>query len=658
VDRWVVLGPVILVIVTLACYWTPMTSNRTSILWDAADTFQPMQNYLSQELHGGRIPFWTPFPWAGYPFLADPQVGAWYPLNWPFLLIGVSPHVLVAEHWLHSLLACFGAYFLAFRLLRHRPAAVIAGLCYGLSGFYVGHSSHTVIMQCAAWMPWLLLLLDCAIDSEPIRYAALGGIFSGLMILAGHFQTILYSFAALGLFATAKLIAQPKRWPRILVVAAAMPVIGTLISAVATGPGLELAANSVRASLAALTHTEGLIPLQSLATLVYPDFYGVLSEHYTGPSDITQFYFYAGILLVPLAILGLWRSSVRWTGLLLVIPTIWYAMGSSAGLYLLVARLPGFSSVRAPVNIWFVPALGLALLAAAGAVRVAEKWTVRWIAPAILLLFAVDLFVSNSAKSPLAYGRVPYEEAYGSKEDTFRRIVANALPPLTRFDAPENLPIFGPLSHYLDTRTETTYGYGPLKLARYDTYVTAMRSNLSLRNGLGVSIWFDQRDGSIHRNPLALPRVTVPKEVVPVRSPEESLDKLKTLDPLRQALVPAAIAPTSQDPNGTAQVTDAAPGHYRIHYKCASASLLRVSDAFFPGWTAAMGGRTLEVVPVDYALFGMVAPAGEGDIELDYRSRYLGAGMAVSLLALLGCAAALFMTRSNTRQSPTDSKGR
>src|SRR5216683_3858740 len=155
VDRWPILGPAILVAVTVACYWVPMTSSQTSIQWDAADQFQVAQNYLSQELHAGRIPFWTPYPWSGYPFLADPQVGAWYPLNWPFFLIGVAPRVLVVEHWLHVLLACFGAYFLALRLLRRRQSAVLAGLCYGLSGFFVGHSSHTTMLQCAAWMPWL-----------------------------------------------------------------------------------------------------------------------------------------------------------------------------------------------------------------------------------------------------------------------------------------------------------------------------------------------------------------------------------------------------------------------------------------------------------------------------------------------------------------------
>jgi hypothetical protein len=272
-DRWPILAPVILFLATLACYWAPLTSANTSILWDAADYYQPVQNYLSQELHAGRIPFWTPYPFAGFPFLADPQVGAWYPLNWPFFLAGVGPHALEAEHFLHALMACFGAYFLAFRLVREsprqRPAAVLAGLCYGLSGFFVGHSSHTTMIQSAAWLPWLLLVFDRSLESAPLRNAVLGGLMAGAMILAGHFQSALYGFFALALFAAARLIAEPARWRRIVSVALAIPVIGTLLSAIATGPGLELTAHSTRTTLQAIQIKEGTIPFQALITLVF-----------------------------------------------------------------------------------------------------------------------------------------------------------------------------------------------------------------------------------------------------------------------------------------------------------------------------------------------------------------------------------------------------
>jgi hypothetical protein len=636
----------ILVAATLFCYWTPMTSGITSILWDAADYFQVIQNYLSQELHAGRIPFWSPYPWSGYPFLADPQVGAWYPLNWPFFLIGVSPHALVVEHWLHALLGCLGAYFLAWRLLRHRPAAVLVGLCYGLSGFFTGHSSHTPMLQGAAWMPWLLLLFDLALESRPLFYTAVGGLAAGFLILSGHFQTILYSFVALGLFAIARVAAQPRRWLSILGIALAIPVTGTLISAIGTVPGLELTLNSIRTGLTAATRTEGIIPPAALWTLITPNYYGLLSGDYHGPSDITQYYFYAGILLLPLAIFGLRNGKLRLASLLLIVLPLWYALGQSAGLYRLIAVLPGFSSIRAPVHIWFVPSLGLALLAGAGLVALADKWPLKWLPAAVLVFFCVDLFYHQSLTNPVAYSRQSYDDLYGSKEDLFHQAVAANLPPLTRFDGAQALTSFGPLAHYFDQRTEVTYAYAPLELSRYAAYISAMQANPALRKDLNVSRWLDRRTGDIHVLPDPLPRANFPNELIRVATDQEAQQRLATLDPVRQALVPAGTGIQSQDANGTAEVREFTPGHYRIHYQSATRSLLRVSNAYFPGWTAQFGPQKLPVIAVDYALLGILAPPGQGDIDLDYHSTFFIPAALLTLLSLAVCIGFLLFSRA------------
>ncbi len=640
-DIWPLLGPAILVVMTLACYWVPMTSTQTSILWDAADFHRAVQDYLSQELHAGRIPFWTPYPWAGYPFLADPEVGVFYPPNWPFFWIGVTSRVLFMEHCLHAMWACFGAYFLALRLVRHRQAAVLAGLCYGLSGFFVANSSHTGVLQTAAWTPWLLLLLDRALESNTLRNTILGGLAAGMMILAGHFQTSLYSCVALGLYATAKVVQQPRRWIPIFGLALAIPLIGALLSGISTLPGLELTAASTRASLKAIDRTEGVLPPAALTTLVYPNFYGgILSGQYRGPFEMTQYYYYSGILLLPLALLGLRNRALRWMALLLTAPPIWYALGASAGLYLVVARLPGFSSVRAPVNMWLVPALGLPILAAAGLAALAEIKPVKWLPAAVLAFFCVDLFYVQSAGNQLAYSRTSYEQLYGAKEERFRQALSAHLPPLTRFDAPDIMVALGPLSEFLTTGTEVTYGYSPLKPRRYTDYIEAMKANPRLRDGLNVSVWFDTQTGGLHPNPTALPRVNFPQELVPVHSTEESKQRLPALDQSRQALVPAEMAVATQDGNGAAQVREFTPGHYRIHYRCSSPSVLRVGSSYFNGWKAQLNGKPIASFPVDHTLTGVLVPAGENDVDLDYHPAYFLPGALLTLVAAAGCAAA------------------
>jgi hypothetical protein len=627
------------------CYWVQLTSASVSILWDAADFFQPIQNYLSQELHAGRVPFWSPYPFAGFPFLADPQVGAWYPLNWPFFLAGVTPRVLFAEHWLHALIACFGAYRLAYRLIGQRPAAALAGLCYGLSGFFTGHSSHTVILQTAAWLPWLLLTFDRAAENGGLRDTVYGCLVAGLIVLAGHFQSALYCFFALALFAAARIVANPAKWARMALTALAMPAMGTLLAAVAVLPGLELATHSIRTALRAIRDNYGSIPLPALLTLIAPDFYGAVSGQYHGPPDITQYYFYGGVLLVPLAVWGLGNRALRLPcGLVFTVP-LWYALGPSAGLFLLLARLPGFASVRAPVNIWFVPALALALLAAAGLARVTQRWRVSWLSPVVLAVFVCDLFYCNFANNPMAYARTAYEQLYGQGENLFQRAVASRLAPLMRFDSAQSTPAFGPLAHYLDLRTEVTYGYDPLTLSSYQEYYDAMKNNPKLRNGLGGALWLDASAGGVRANPDALPRVNFPRELLTASSPQESRRWLATLDPARQAIVPATVRIAEQDPSANARVVEYAPGHYKIHYHSASPAALRIASAYFDGWNAIDHGRKLQVFPIDHALLGVVVPAGEGDVSVDYSSKEFGTGMVISTLALVLCAGALVIGR-------------
>jgi hypothetical protein len=642
--KWRKYLPTILLFAVSICYWTPLTSPNASIQWDAADEFQPGQQYLSAELHAGHLPFWTPYIWAGFPFLADPQLGAWYPLNWPFLLIGPSPRVFQAENLLHALLACFGAYLLAKKLFGSTAAALFAGLSYGLSGFFAGHSSHTPMFQTAAWLPWLLLLFARAFEGHVWRNGALASLAAGMIVLAGHFQTALYCFAALALFALAQLLAQPSKWPRAVSLAVLVPLAGTCLSAVAVLPGLELASHSIRATVSALGHGEGFLAAGSLVTLFYPNYYGAISGSYSGPADITQYYFYSGILLLPLAALGLRDRWARRAGACLIVPCVWYAAGYAGGIYYLVARLPGFRSIRAPVNIWFVVSLGLSLLAAAGFAWATTRWRFQWLPVMLLGVTCVDLWYWNSDRNPLAYSRTSYEEAYGAGEKLFERAVAASMPPLSRFDAPERIPTFGPLNHPIEARVEATYGYNPLMLSRYAAYGQSMRTNPKLKNGLNVLRMLDAERGAVVPNPDGLPRVTVPLQLVAVASDAESRKQLSTLDPASQALVPVKLAAIRQDRQATAQVVDYSESRYRIHDRSGTDTLLRVSAAYFPGWTARVDGRAREVHPVDHALIGVVVPPGERDLVLEYHSTYFAAGAAISLLTLLGCVVVIART--------------
>lgn len=616
-------------------YFKPLFSANASIQWDAVDVQYSAQNHLSEMLHAGRLPLWTPYVYSGMPFLADPQVGAWYPLNWPFLLAGITPRAIEWELALHCLMAAIGGYLLARDLLSSGAAPVFAGVFFAFSGVFAEHSSHPGIFQTSSLLPWLLW--TGRRSAREARWLPALGIAAGVIVLAGHFQTALYAFFALAIFLAADAAMARDRLRGTAVALLAAAAAGMALSAVMVLPGLELTAESIRAGADYSKDAGASLTAGALATLVIPDHYGALNpERYTGPPDITQFYLYMGILLVPLALLGAAMSRERWYGLALAIPGVWYAMGPAGGLYSAVALVPGFRSVRAPVHMWFVAALGLALLAAAGVGVLRARFRPTWIALALLAITGVDLYYSNMERNGLAYARERFEDRYGSLEERFRTAAA----PVTanrmhRIWAATASPGFGPLNGSLDNRMEVTFGYNPLELSRYAQYLEAAQANPKLLNGLAVTAALNAANGTLSTNPAALPRIYAPEAVSAAPGRAAAAARLGSLDPAHEA-VAEGIAAIERNGGAKVRITGYDGNEYRAEYEAEHETLLRIAVPYFPGWRAEVDGRAVRTAPVDVALVGVVVPAGRHELTVHYRSTWLATAAAISGLAWLG----------------------
>lgn len=639
-------GPALIAALVIVFYWVPLTSPAASIQWDAADMHYPLQKYFSDHVRSGGLPFWTPYLFAGYPFLANPEVAAWYVPHWPFFLAGITPRGIQLELALNAFLACLGAFLWLSRLVSHRSAAILGALAYGLSGFFAGHSSHVGLFSAAAGFPWLLLAYRRAADSGGLRYTALGGLAGGLMILAGYVQIAMYGFLGLGLYSLADIIGTPRGWSRRALRTAGIVggmLAGALgIAAIQILPGLELTRYSIRAAENYSNTVNGVLHWAPLATLIAPNWLGAITGPYTGPSDVTQYYFYAGLLMVPLALVGAARTGQRLPALLLIVPAAWYMLGPAAGLYRLGAMVPGLHKVRAPVQGWFVIALGLAMLAAAGFDWLLQRWRIPYLPAIVLAVLFVDVWYWNLLNNPLAYARSGFEELYGAHEEIGRVHVAATQPALTRFDMPRNLAVMGPLDHPLDLKLETTYGYFSLEPSALDEYAAVMQRNPKLRDALNVSRVFNAAAGRIDVNDSCLPRVFFPKSVVPAGSAPETLRALETLDPATTTVVLGPHAPVQQDPGAAASVLSHDEQSYRVRYRARSASLLVFSMAWYPGWQATVNGAGSPILRVDHALMGTVVPAGEGEVEFRFRSSYFTAGLVITLLMVLALGSACF----------------
>jgi hypothetical protein len=631
----------ILAAVLLIAYAVPLASPNASIQWDAVDVHHSAQRYFAERALRGDLPFWTPYVFSGFPFLADPQTGAWYPGNWPFFLAGAGPKALEAELAFHALLAAAGM-FLLLRRWFGGCAATAGALSYALGGFFAGHSSHIGMFESAALFPWLMVALFFAVEGRFRLGVFCGTLAGGFLILAGHFQTALYSFSAVGVLVLAIAFFRRGERARKAFGFLALAVAGAaLLSAIQTLPGLELAARSIRASANYSASSEGALDLRSLVTTMLPDYLGAASGAYRGPGDVTQYYFYSGFLLLPLALLGLRNRTARTYALCLAIPALLYMAGPGLGVFRLIAWLPGFRSVRAPVHAWFVVALALAMLAAAGVDWLESRW--RWAGAIAVAVLAIDLCNANLWANPLAYAHRSFDSLYGMRLEMARSRVVPAVPTLTRFDAPDKLAALGPLNHPLDLRLETTYGYNPLVLSNYLEFREAFARNPKLRDSLAVSRVLDMASGDLRDNPSRLPRAYFPKDLLVVSNEVESRRALETLDPPRQAVLFGPLGPVKQDPVATVTIQAAGEQTYELAYKAATPSVLRLALPYFPGWEATADGARCTVLRADHAMTAIVVPAGEKRLRLRFRSTYFRTGAALSccgILLLVGLGAA------------------
>jgi hypothetical protein len=581
------------------------------------------------------LPFWSPYIFSGYPILANMEMAAWYLPHWPFFLTGIAPRVLQLEIALHALIACLGAYFFLCRLGLRRSAGLLGALVYGLSGFFAGHSSHVGLFCAAAWLPWLLGAYQRAIGPLTLRYTALGAMAGGMMLLAGYFQTALYGFLALGLFALYNLWSNRQRWLRSVLIVTGIIAGAAAVGAIQVLPGLELTAHSIRAIADYSASTEATLHLRPLLTLFAPNSLGAISGNYTGPVDITQYYFYAGLLMVPLAAFGVANTRMRWPALTILIPTLWYLAGPAAGFYRLAGVIPGLHKVRAPIQGWFVAAFALAMLAGAGADWIFGRCRVSALPFVLIAFLFADVWYWNSFNNRLAHARSSFAELYGNREASLGQQVAATQPPLTRLDGPHAFFELGPLMHPLDLRLETTYGYSALEPLLSADYTGAMLRNPKLRDGLNVSRFVNVRDGTVDTNPTVLPRAYFPKTISDVRSGEASRRAIEALDPSAGSVVLEPHPPVRQDLAAVASVVASDGQSYRVSYRASSPSLLKLSESWFPGWRAFLGQDEIPVVRVDHSLMGAVVPAGSGEILFEYRSNYFLYGLAITAMALL-----------------------
>jgi len=144
---------------------------------------------------------WSPRLFAGAPFLAAGQHSALYPLSVLFYLMPLWRAYGVFT-WLQLGLAAAGMYGFGRVMGQRRPAATAAAIAFAFSGFMIVSVNFTMVIAAAAWLPWILAMIELALrrttadasrrEGSPAPYVILGAVFLGVQVLAGHVEITYY----------------------------------------------------------------------------------------------------------------------------------------------------------------------------------------------------------------------------------------------------------------------------------------------------------------------------------------------------------------------------------------------------------------------------------------------------------------------------------
>ena len=363
-----------LVILAWAACFSPLLSGRWVVTYDALAQNFPAAAFSATAIQQGQSPFWNPYVFAGHPALSDPQMFMFSPLLTPLMVLGDPRDI----HWftlivaLHVLAGGLGFYVLLRRAGTALLPAVLGAVAFMFGGYALARLQHTTMILSCGYFPWAFLLLRQLLRSPRAGTAVAFGVVAGGMAVHGNQVAYLLSLAlaAVPVAAFFKTPDKARFLRRKLPWLAVGGTVGFLVLLPQIYGIFLFLDDSNRPHFEyAFAARQSLWPYFA-ATLVVPDLFGALGDHYVGMSDRTESLLYVGGLGVwILAFWGLWRGylwrsrNLYFLGMLVF--SLLYMLGDLTPAYRLFYEvIPGVALFQRPPDAGFLLNIALAGLMA------------------------------------------------------------------------------------------------------------------------------------------------------------------------------------------------------------------------------------------------------------------------------------------------------
>lgn len=347
---WPLALPLLLLLPGLVFFPYPSAG---AIYSDLAISHFPNAIFLkSALLEWHEVPFWSSTILSGYPFVANPLSGLWYPPGWLALLfpIPLGFNLLIALHLLWGGIGML-------RLLRSEglgyEAALFGALAFEAMPKIFAHygAGHLTLLYAVTWTPWLLLADRRAYQ---VPRAAVRLFQPGLVLAMIFLADVRWAVFAATLWLAYSLSRRITR--QHLGYLFRQVFLAALLSAPLALPLLEYTRLSTRVDLTAADVFNYSLPPGRLLGLLYPDLGG-----------FHEWILYPGAAVFVLSLLALLWDKVRSRGqfwLWAAVVSVLFSLGSSLPGLTFLAGLPGLDLLRVPSRALFIAGMALAAAAA------------------------------------------------------------------------------------------------------------------------------------------------------------------------------------------------------------------------------------------------------------------------------------------------------
>jgi uncharacterized membrane protein YhaH (DUF805 family) len=675
----------------LAFYRHVLFYGGYSIPWDLRTFHLPFAEFIARSFRNGELPLWNPYTYCGMPVHANLQAQLFYPPTiltiWLSNLTGAG-HLLYFLEWqivLHVFLGGVFTFLLLKKLGVETAAALLGATVFQLGGFFASQTQHLGAMNGAAWLPLAWLSVISLAAKRTWRWTAALAVGLAMALLAG-FSPVAVVVAGSTILLAAILVFTGRARRKLWWAVALAGVWAAALAAVQVAPAIELTRLSVAALRSEFMGTGGGLRLESLVSLILPDYYGIFDlSTYSQPWQPTFLYLYIG---VPGLMLAAAAALVRRTphapvfGWLALLSALWMLGDSTPAGKAALSGAPAI--VKSSMYPEFAMAsfiASMAVLAGLGAHRFfgSARPAVK---VALVAIAALDLIATGSGR-PMNTGSLQndpgltYTHFDGNAEvlSRVRSLTRRGFPPdrIDTLDDSMNWAMGAAL-----TGIPTANGNDPFALyrlmqvrliftggERWGRYYQVSRPESPVLDLLNVRYLLSRKPvGSaglervaqlpgrdVYENPDALPRFFLVHRIHPVRSMEQGLRILRSPDfrPAGEAVVegPVQFGAAAPSRAGSVTVSDYRPRRVRLEVKTSAPAFLVSSEAFYPGWKAWVDGREQPLVLTNVAFRGLALAGGTHTVEMRFEPAILWWSAAISLAAWLAAAACL---APNTRR--------